>query len=109
VQGAVLHGQLRRDELSLRREMSLNMLLLSVGFIALLLVQYIPLFGGGVLPLGESLLTIVAWQFVPLMIVIAAVSTYCFRKTGRVYVGAFINALFVTWYIVAGQATQFAG
>jgi pimeloyl-ACP methyl ester carboxylesterase len=109
VQGAVLHGQLRRDELSLRREVSLNMLLLSVGFIALLLVQYIPLFGGGVLPLGESLLTIVAWQFVPLMIIIAAVSTYCFRKTGRVYVGAFVNALFVTWYIVAGQATQFAG
>lgn len=107
VQGAVLHGQLRHD-MPLRREIVMNALLLSGGFAVLLLVQYVPLFAGGVLPLGEPLLTIVAWQFVPLMIVIAAISTFCFRKTGRVYLGAFINALFVTWYIVAGQATQFA-
>ncbi|MEJ2608115.1 MAG: hypothetical protein P8Z41_15800, partial [Anaerolineales bacterium] len=32
---------------------------------------------------------------------IALVSTYYFRKTGKIYVGAAINTLFVTWYLVA--------
>jgi dienelactone hydrolase len=108
VQGAVLHGQLRRDGLPLTREILLNALLTAAGFVILLLIQYVPLFSGKAMPLGESLLTIVAWQFVPLMIAIAAISTYFFRKTGRIYVGAFFNALFITWYVVAGQATQYA-
>jgi hypothetical protein len=67
----------------------------------------VPLLSGHVLPLGEPLLTIVAWQFVPLLAIVAAVSTYFFRKTGRIYVGACFNTLFITFYIVAGQATQF--
>ena len=41
-------------------------------------------------------------------IIVAAISTYFYRKTGTVWTGAFINALFITWYIVAGQAIQFA-
>lgn len=56
----------------------------------------------------ESLWGIIAYQFVPLSLLTGAVSTYFYRKTGRVYAGAFFNALFVTLYIVAGQATQFA-
>jgi hypothetical protein len=41
------------------------------------------------------------------MVVVSIFSTWFYEKTGRVYAGAFVNALFVTWYIVAGQATQF--
>jgi hypothetical protein len=63
---------------------------------------------GSTLPLSESLLTIVAIQFVPLLFIVGLLQTYFFRITGRIYVGAFICALFVTWYIVAGQAIQFA-
>jgi hypothetical protein len=108
IQGLVLHGQLRREGLSLVKEMLINVGLLVAGFVVLLCIQYVPLFGGRVMPLAEPLLTIVAWQFVPLLAIIACVSTYFFRKTGSVYVGALFNALFVTGYIVADQATQFA-
>jgi len=107
VQGMVLHGQLRRDSWSFRRELSTNMVLLAGGFVVLLLVQYVPLLNGGTLPFGEPLLSIVAFQFVPLLVFVAAVSTYFFRKTGNIYTGAAFNAVFVTWYIVAGQATQY--
>jgi hypothetical protein len=108
VLGLVLHSQLHRRDAPLGREMLANAGLLTAGFAALLLVQYVPLLAGAALPLGEPLLTIVAFQFLPLLAIAALVSTYFFRKTGRVYVGAFVNALFVTWYIVAGQATHFA-
>ena len=79
----------------------------------MLLYQYIPFFGGGTLgwysiATGEPLLTIVAFQLVPLMAIIACVSTFFYHKTGKIYTGAFINALFITWYIVAGQAIHFA-
>ncbi len=109
----VLHGELRQaggagGPVSLRRALWVNVVLLIVGFVVLLLVQYIPLLSGNPLPLGEPLLTIVAFQLVPLMAVVALVSTYFFYKTGRIYTGAFINALFITWYIVAGQAIHFA-
>jgi hypothetical protein len=56
----------------------------------------------------QPLNTIVAIQFLPLMIVASIISTWFYEKTGRVYAGAFINGLLVTWYIVAGQAIQFA-
>jgi hypothetical protein len=69
----------------------------------------VPLFPGGTLwNSGEPLLTIVGIQFVAILVIVALISTYFYRKTGNVYVGAFMNALLVTWYIVAGQAIQFA-
>ena len=111
--GTILHGELRlrRDgnaPVSMALSMLVNLLLLVLGFLILLAVQYIPVFAGGSLTFGEPLLTIVAYQFVPLMIIVSLVSTYFFRKTGHIYVGAFINAMFVSWYIVASQAIQFA-
>ncbi len=79
------------------------------GFVLLILVQYIPLLTGGIMPLAEPLLSIVAFQIVPLLTMVALISTFFFKMTGRIYVGAFINALFITWIIVAGQATQYGG
>jgi pimeloyl-ACP methyl ester carboxylesterase len=78
------------------------------GFVALLYVQYVPLLFGQPLPLGEPLLTILAIQFVALLTIAAVIATVFQRASGSVYVGAFINALLVTWSVVAGQATQFA-
>jgi hypothetical protein len=112
VTSTVINGQLRQvnpdgTPVSTRRAMLVNALLLAGGVTIMLLIQYITLMTGNPLPLGEPLLTIVGIQFVPLLIVVALILTYFFRKTGHVYTGAFICALFVTWYIVAGQATQF--
>ncbi|HJN53179.1 MAG: hypothetical protein QGI68_15995 [Pseudomonadales bacterium] len=49
-----------------------------------------------------------AIQFVPLLAIVGLVTTYFYRQTGHVYMGAFFNGLFITWYIVAGQATHVA-
>jgi hypothetical protein len=51
--------------------------------------------------------TIVLFQYVPIFIIVGLVSTYFFRKTGHVFVGSFINAMLITWIIVAGQVTNY--
>lgn len=107
VSSVAINGQMRQ-EVTLRRAMLVNAALLAGGIFIMLLIQYIPLMGGSPLPLGESLLTIVGIQFVPLLIIVAFIQTYFFRKTGHIYTGAFVCAIFITWYIVAGQAIQFA-
>jgi hypothetical protein len=110
----MLHGQLRRtkadgSDVSMGSAVVVNALIAIAGLFVLLLVQYIPLLAGGTLAIAdEPLLTIVGIQFVPILAIVAIISTFFYRKTGHVHVGAFLNTLFVTWYIVAGQAIQFA-
>ena len=41
------------------------------------------------------------------MVFIALVGTFTYRRTGSIFPGVFINTLIVTWYVVAGQATQY--
>jgi pimeloyl-ACP methyl ester carboxylesterase len=85
-----------------------SILVAAGGFLVFLLAQYIPLLAGGtLLTASEPLNVIVAIQFLPLMIVAALNSTWFFEKTGRIWAGAFVNGIFVTWYVVAGQAVQF--
>ncbi len=108
----VLGGQLRRVDgegkpIRLSYALLINVALLIVGFVVLLLIQYIPLLSGGTMPLAEPLLTIVAIQIVPLMVIVALVLTYFFHKTGRIYVGGFLIAMLISWYIIAGQAIHF--
>lgn len=101
-----LHSQVRSGG-SLRSKMLLAGASLSAGFVVLLAVQYLPLLTGGTLALAsQPLLTIVAFQFVPLLFLAGLISTYCFTRTGNIYTGAFINSVVVTWYMVAGTATQ---
>ena len=117
--GTVLHGQLRPTgrkgaELSLGSEMAINVALLVLGFVILLLVQYIPLVMGGTLAYSGlptpfiALWTIVAFQLLPLMTIVALAYTYFYRKTGHIYAGAFFSAMLVTWIIVASQVIHFA-
>jgi len=81
---------------------------LALGFAAFLLLQYGTMFTlGHLFSANEPLNTVIAIQFLPLMVIIAFISTYTYRRTASYVPGALINALFVTWYIVAGQATQF--
>lgn len=109
VLSTVLHGQLRRPAWTLAQQLTLHMVLLTAGFIALLLVQYVPLLRGGTLFLpAEPLWTILAFQLVPIMAMVAIVDTVFFRRTGHVYLGAFTNAFLVTWIVVASQATHVA-
>ncbi|NEV01202.1 alpha/beta fold hydrolase [Bradyrhizobium sp. UFLA 03-164] len=89
-----------------------NILALTFGFMVLLVLQYGTLWLTGKLlnPLPDPgfvpLSTIVAIQFVPLLAIVAVIATFTWRRTGSSLPGALIAGLFVTWYIVAGTATQ---
>ncbi|MFL6819111.1 MAG: alpha/beta hydrolase [Bradyrhizobium sp.] len=89
-----------------------NVLALTLGFILLLAVQYGALWLSGKLinPLPDPgfvpLSTIIAIQFVPLLGIAAVIATFTWRRTGSSLPGALICGLFVTWYVVAGTATQ---
>jgi hypothetical protein len=91
-----------------------NILALTLGFIVLLGLQYGTLWLTGRLfnPLPDPgfvpLSTIVAIQFVPLLAIAAVIATFTWRRTGSSLPGALICGLFVTWYVVAGTATQAA-
>jgi pimeloyl-ACP methyl ester carboxylesterase len=91
-----------------------NILALTLGFIVLLGWQYGTLWLTGSLfnPLPDPgfvpLSTIVAIQFVPLLAIAAVIATFTWRRTGSSLPGALICGLFVTWYVVAGTATQAA-
>ena len=103
-----LNAQLRLPKAKAGARYWSAILAMAGGFLVFLACQYLPLFAGGtLLTAGEPLNVIVMMQFLPLMTVAALVSTWFFERTGRVYAGAFVNAMLVTWYIVAGQATQF--
>jgi pimeloyl-ACP methyl ester carboxylesterase len=112
--GLVLNGQLRPvgrkgTELSLGSEMAINVALLVLGFFGLLAFQYIPLLMGGTLTLrSEILFSIILFQLLPIMTIVALAYTFFYRKTGHIYVGAFLCAMLVTWIIVASQATNIA-
>src|ERR1700726_131144 len=91
-----------------------NILALTLGFIVLLGLQYGILWLTGQLfnPLPDPgfvpLSTIIAIQFVPLLAIAAIIATFTWRRTGSSLPGALICGLFVTWYVVAGTATQAA-
>jgi pimeloyl-ACP methyl ester carboxylesterase len=91
-----------------------NIFALTLGFIVLLVLQYGTLWISGKLfnPLPDPgfvpLSTIVAIQFVPLLAISAIIATFTWRRTGSSLPGALICGLFVTWYVVAGTATQAA-
>ena len=91
-----------------------TILVLSLGFVVLIGGQYLAMWLGGKLinPFPTSpvvpLSTIIGIQFIPLLAAVAIISTFTWRRTGTSLPGALICALLVTWYMVAGTATQAA-
>jgi pimeloyl-ACP methyl ester carboxylesterase len=82
---------------------------LAGGFLLFLIAEYAPLFMTGTLPLPqEALNAILSIQFVPLLAMVAVIAVYTWRRTNSALPGAFMAGLFVTWYLVAGTAVQFA-
>jgi hypothetical protein len=77
----------------------------SLGFCVLLAMQYAHMAATGLLLTpDEPLNTIIAFQFVPVLAVVGAMAAFTWRLTGDYVPGAFVVALFLTWYIVAGTA-----
>jgi len=89
------------------RTMWRNGFLLASGYVLMLLIQYLPLFAGGTLAIAsQPLLTIVAIQFAPLMCFVGMLVTFLYQRSGSVWPGTFLVSMLVTWYVVAGTATQ---
>ena len=104
VYGTVLFAQLRRDG-GAGGEMLRVVVLSTLGFAGLVAFQYVPLLRGGTLAIpGEALWSIIAFQFLPLMTIVALVTVYFQRRTAHVYVGAFLSGILVTWIVVLGFA-----
>jgi pimeloyl-ACP methyl ester carboxylesterase len=104
-----LHATLTVESHSARAQYLVNIVALSGGFIVFLLIQYGLLFSTGRIVsfyMTDALRTIVAINFVPLMIIVALISTFAFRRTGSYVPGALISASLIAWYVVVGQATQ---
>jgi len=80
------------------------------GLILLLVVEYGWLFSTDHLVTlfqFDALRIIIAIQFVPVLAAVAIISTFTFQRTRSHLPGALICSLLITWYVVAGQATQF--
>ncbi|WP_353200909.1 alpha/beta fold hydrolase [Sandarakinorhabdus sp.] len=85
------------------------MLALAAGFLLLLAVDYGIFFATGRLPTAfDPLTSVIAIQFVPLLAAIAAIGTFTRARTGNAVAGGLLCGLLVTWYVVAGTATQVA-
>jgi len=105
-----LHGFLPVRDDSASRHYGSGIAALSLGFLLFLIAQYVPLFlFGHLLVANQPLNAIISIQFLPLMVVVALIAVFTWRRTNHYLPGALIAALFVTWYIVAGTAAQFRG
>lgn len=83
---------------------------MSLGFIVLLGLEYgALLLTGRLLTPSEPLNTIIAIQFAPLLAIFGLIGAFTYRRTNSYAPGALICALFLTWYVVGGTATHWAG
>jgi hypothetical protein len=102
----VLHGTLRpkNGEATLRREMGTNILILLLGAVGLLVWYYVPgeWFGAALnADIGLGMINFIG--LLALLPIVAGLMTFFFRKTGHVYVGAFMCTFFITWYLTAAM------
>jgi len=106
VLGANLHGLMRPKDgtKSLGREILVNILLLAPWFLLWFPLYFGSFYAGGtgLFASGERIEDWI-WSFPSMLTIVAAISTYFYHKTGRVYVGAFLNAILVAWSLVAGN------
>jgi pimeloyl-ACP methyl ester carboxylesterase len=104
-----LHGFISVKGDSTRRTYLAAIGALAGGFLIFIVAQYTPLFAvGHLLVPAQALNAIISIQFLPLMIVLATISVFTWRRTNSHLPGALISGILVTWYIVAGTATHVA-
>lgn len=110
-QGILFAGflRVRQGKASVRREMVVNSLMLTLGVVVWLLLLYVPLMAGGTEilaggPLGGTIAGLGGIYYIPMVVLwplVACLYTFFFRKTGRVYAGIALVTLFIVWYLAA--------
>jgi pimeloyl-ACP methyl ester carboxylesterase len=104
-----LHGFIAVRGESSRRTYLAAIGALAGGFALFIIAQYAPLFAvGHLLVPTQALNAIISIQFLPLMLILAIISVFTWRRTNSYLPGALISGVLVTWYIVAGTATHVA-
>lgn len=110
VLSVVVFGQLRPGTSSLRKFMAIVTAVLMAGFVGLISVEYGYMWAAGTLLTNanstDQLLSIVAFQFLPVFLIVGTVLSYFFYKTGRIWTGAFICSAFITAMLVTNTAIQ---
>ncbi len=111
--GVFLHGQLRRPAKDGRLATwiswsSWNLVAMVTPVILFLMVQYVPLFTTGFIPLvgpGGMFVAFIHGLFhiIGVLILVVPLSTWFYQLTGKIYLGALLNALIVTWMFVSSQ------
>jgi hypothetical protein len=108
-----LHGQYRRP----RRDTWLktflswsvsNVLVMIVPLLLFLMVQYVPLLTAGIVPFvgpGGALasFTMNLFHIIGVLILVIPISTWFFQLTGKIYLGALVNAALVAWMFTSSQ------
>jgi pimeloyl-ACP methyl ester carboxylesterase len=106
-----LHSAITRVTARSGAQYLINVAALAGGFAVFVTIQYGLLYTTGSMQTffrNDILRTIIAIQFVPLLSIVAIIATFTYRRTNSYLPGALICALFVTWYVVAGQAMHVA-
>jgi hypothetical protein len=111
--GIFLHGRLRRPLKStwLKTFISWsvsNVLVLILPLLAIILVQYLPFFFIGTIPFrgpGGFLVALTQnlFHLIAVLIMVIPIQTWFYQLTGRIYLGAVLNAALVTWMFVSSQ------
>jgi hypothetical protein len=111
--GAFIHGQLRgpRRQTWLKTFVSWslsNVLALVVPLILFLMVQYVPLLTAGFIPFvgpGGMLasFTMNLFHIIGVLVMTTPISTWFYQLTGRIYLGALVNAALVAWMFTSSQ------
>jgi pimeloyl-ACP methyl ester carboxylesterase len=111
--GIFMHGQLRRPQKDtwLKTYISWsasNTLVFVVPIILFLMIQYVPLFTTGFIPLVGpggmfTSFTLNLFHITGVLIMVIPISTWFYQITGKIYLGAFLNTTLVTWMFVSSQ------
>lgn len=101
-----LHGTLRpcQGALSLGRELLVNLAITAPWYLvwAIWFGPFDFMISNGGYPPFAGRMYAYVWAMPAMMAVITTISTFFFRKTGHVWVGAFLNGLMITWAVAAG-------
>jgi pimeloyl-ACP methyl ester carboxylesterase len=108
-----LHGQLRRrlKRTWLRTWASWsasNVAAMTLPLVLLMMIQYVPLLTAGIIPFvgpGGMLanFTMSLFHIIGVLILVVPLSTWFYQLTGKVYLGAFVNAALVAWMFASSQ------
>lgn len=111
--GTFLHGQIRPRALSTPFRTWIfwsfsGTCAVVAPLVLFLSIQYVPLFTTGAIPLvgpGGMFVSFVLnlFHIIGVLIMTTPISTWFYQLTGKIYLGALVNAMLVTWMFVSSQ------